>query len=80
MFKAEWCPHCTNFLPQWDQLKSEHSNKYNFVTFDSEKDKEEISSFEIQGYPTIMVKKGKEVTEYVGPNNYESVLRFIKNI
>lgn len=79
LFKAEWCPHCQKFMSQWKKLESDHSNKYNFITYDSEKNSEEIKDWPIQGYPTIMVKKGNDVMEYVGPNEYNAVLNFIKN-
>ena len=79
LFKAEWCPHCKNFMSQWEKLESDHGKKYNFITYDSNEDSEEIKNWSIQGYPTIMVKKGKDVMEYVGPNEYNAVLNFIKN-
>ena len=44
------------------------------------KNKEEIESWHIQGFPTIIVKKDKEAMEYVGPNEYNNVLNFIENI
>ena len=80
LFKAEWCPHCKNFMTQWKKLEADHGSKYNFITYDSEKNSKEIEDWPIQGYPTIMVKKGKDVMEYAGPNEYKSVLNFIKNI
>lgn len=78
LFKAEWCPHCKNFMTHWKKLESDHGNKYNFITYDSDKNSEEIKDWSIQGYPTIMVKKGNDVMEYVGPNEYNAVLNFIK--
>ena len=79
LFKAEWCPHCQNFMSQWKRLESDYGKKYNFIIYDSEKNSKEIKYWSIQGYPTIMVKKGNDVMEYVGPNEYNSVLNFIKN-
>lgn len=80
LFKADWCGHCKGFFPSWNKLKEEHSSKYNFITYDSEKNKEEIKNWNIEGFPTIIVKKGKDAMEYVGPNEYNSVLSFIENI
>jgi thiol-disulfide isomerase/thioredoxin len=80
LFKAKWCGHCQGFLPAWSKLKKEHNSKYNFITYDSDKHPEEIKSWNIEGFPTIMVKKGNEAMEYVGPNEYTSVLSFIENI
>ena len=80
LFKAEWCPHCKGFMPVWEKLIKNFSNKYDFITYDSEKNKEEISQWQVQGFPTIMVKDGKSAMEYIGPNEYNSVLNFIKNV
>ena len=80
LFKAEWCPHCQGFLPAWEKLKEDHGDKYNFVTYDGDKNEEEVKQWQIQGFPTIIVKKDEEAMEYVGPNEYNSVLSFIKNI
>ena len=80
LFKAEWCGHCIGFKNDWEKLKKEHKKKYNFITYDSDKNQEEMKSWGIQGFPTIIVKKGEEAMEYVGPNEYGSVLNFIENI
>lgn len=83
LFKADWCPHCQGFLPAWDKLKANYGKKYNFITYDGDKNKEEVESWKIQGFPTIIVKKNNkenEAMEYVGPNEYGSVLNFIENI
>ena len=80
LFKAEWCPHCKGFLPAWEKLKEDHGDNYNFVTYDGDKNEEEVKQWQIQGFPTIIVKKDNEAMEYVGPNEYNSVLSFIKNI
>ena len=52
----------------------------NFITYDSDKNQDEISQWKVQGFPTIIVKKGEEAMEYVGPNQYDSVLNFIESI
>ena len=80
LFKADWCGHCKGFLPSWKKLKEDYGSKYNFITYDSEKNKDEIKNWNIEGFPTIIVKKGKDAMEYVGPNEYNSVLSFIENI
>ena len=80
LFKAEWCGHCQGFKQDWEKLQKENKKKYNFITYDSDKNKAEMESWQIQGFPTIIVKKGEEAMEYVGPNEYNSVLSFIKNI
>jgi len=83
LFKADWCGHCAAFLPTWDKLKDEYGKKYNFITYDGDKNKEDVKSWGVNGFPTIIVKKNNnknEAMEYVGPNEYYSVLKFIENI
>tara|TARA_B100000161_G_C33512087_1_gene396854 strand:- start:654 stop:1016 length:363 start_codon:yes stop_codon:yes gene_type:complete len=80
LFKAEWCPHCKGFEPTWDKLKENHKNKYKFITYDSDKNSDKISEWKIEGFPTIIVKRGGEALEYLGPNEYNSVLEFIEHI
>lgn len=80
LFKADWCPHCTGFLPSWKKLEENHKSKYNFITYDVDKNKDKIQEWGIQGFPTILVKKGDEAHEFLGPNTYDTVLDFIENI
>ena len=46
LFKAEWCPHCKGFLPAWEKLKEDHGDNYNFVTYDGDKNEEEVKPSE----------------------------------
>ena len=80
LFKADWCGHCNGFKSTWNKLKKELSSKYTFITIDADKDKEKISSWNIQGFPTIIKKSGGNATEYVGQRDEESVRDFIKSI
>jgi thioredoxin 1 len=78
LFKAEWCPHCKMFMPTWEDLKKELGNKIEFITMDSELNANEIKSFKIQGYPTIILMVGDKAIEYVGPRDASSLKDFIK--
>ena len=77
LFKAEWCPHCIQFKNTWSNLKKHLGNKVNFVMFDDKKDADKITEFNIDGYPTLILKNGDKAIEYVGPKNFESVKEFI---
>ena len=79
LFKANWCPHCVQFLPLWEQLEKDHHKSFDFITYDSDENKEEIKQWDIKGFPTIVVKQCNNAREYVGPNDYNSVLNFLKN-
>jgi thioredoxin-like negative regulator of GroEL len=78
LFKAEWCPHCVHFKDTWSELQSNLKNKYQFKTFDSDADANKIKEWGVKGFPTIIKKQGDNVTEYVGPRDYESVRQFIE--
>ena len=80
LFKANWCGHCQNFMPTWDKLSTNFKDKYNFTKYDGDINTNEVSEYKINGFPTIIVKKGNELYEYTGKNTYESVLNFIEKI
>ena len=77
LFKADWCPHCVGFKPTWEKLEKDLGSKVKFVTYDSDKNKEEMEKFNIQGFPTIIMNAGKKSIEYVGPKDIQSVTEFI---
>ncbi len=77
LFKAEWCGHCQGFKPTWNKLKEEMKSKINFVTYDSEKNSKEIKEYNIEGFPTLIMKVGNKAIEYVGPRDEQSVKDFI---
>ncbi len=78
LFKAEWCPHCRDFKPTWNNLKSNMESKVDFVMFDSDEHASEIKQYNIEGFPTIILKAGGKAIEYVGPRDFESVKEFIE--
>lgn len=78
LFKAEWCGHCRGFKPVWEKIRKEYNDKYEFITVDSDKDKNKIDEWKITGFPTIIKKTNNSAEEYVGPRDEESVVTFIK--
>lgn len=77
LFKAEWCGHCKAFKSTWNKLKEEMKSKVSFVSYDSENNKSEISKFQIQGFPTLILLVGDKAIEYVGPRDEASIKEFI---
>jgi thioredoxin-like negative regulator of GroEL len=78
LFKAEWCGHCKGFKDTWAKISQDLSSKYNFVTVDSDKDKDLIAKWKIEGFPTIIKQTGDRAQEYVGPRDEQSVVEFIQ--
>lgn len=79
LFKAEWCGHCKAFKDDWNKLQndSELKNKINFITMDANQDAAHIKEWNIDGYPTIILKSGNKATEYSGPHKIDAIKEFI---
>ena len=77
LFYADWCGHCKGFKPTWEKLQKDLSNKFEFITMDSEKNKEEITKWDIKGFPTIIKLVGSKAEEYMGSRDEISVKKFL---
>jgi thioredoxin-like negative regulator of GroEL len=77
LFKADWCHHCKNFKSTWEKLQDDMKNKVNFVSFDADKDKKQMTNFNIQGFPTLVLKQKNKAIEYVGERDLNSLKEFI---
>ena len=78
LFKAEWCPHCVNFKETWDFLQKDMKGKVNFIAYDADKDKDIIKKYNVEGFPTLMLKTKDKVIEYVGERNIDGIKQFVK--
>jgi thiol-disulfide isomerase/thioredoxin len=79
LFKAEWCGHCKKFKSTWDKIKSENENKLRFNSYDSDQtlDTKYFKKYDIQGFPTLILKKDDKVIEYTNKMDEELILKFI---
>lgn len=78
LFKAEWCGHCKAFKPVWNELNKKYKSKYTFKTFDADKNKNDIQKWNIEGFPTIMLKnKDGQVIEFRGSRDIETLSDFL---
>lgn len=80
LYYANWCPHCHNFMPEWNKLIKMLNNngikteQYDYVKNPSPADKEKIG-----GFPTIkLFYKGKSTELNRGTAN--EMFNNIKNI
>jgi thiol-disulfide isomerase/thioredoxin len=82
LVKAEWCGHCRNFKPVWEQLQHKiPQDKMNVVTLDSEADKQFISRIKtLNGFPSLyfVPPKGKGTAMmYGGSRDFVSVVDYV---
>jgi thiol-disulfide isomerase/thioredoxin len=78
LFKAEWCGHCQHFKPVWNGLQNKYKNKYNFITYDYEKNSKEMKEWKVNSFPTIYFKNGNNATQYDGSRDIDSIVTFIE--
>lgn len=85
MFSVEWCPHCKDAKPIWDDFVKEHTDKsfngktVNFVRVDCDKDSALADKYGVSGYPTIKLDKGDSVIEYKSKPSNDTLLSFLQS-
>lgn len=62
LIKAEWCPHCTNYLPTYDQYSVKYPD-ISFVILEVTKNENLVKqwsqlvnpAYEVSGFPTVVL-------------------------
>lgn len=85
-FNADWCPHCRKAKPEWQNLKSMYSggktiNGYsiNFIEV-SDKQKDLIEKFNVEGFPTIKLVKGNQIIEFDAKPDVKTLEQFLTTV
>lgn len=86
IFKAEWCGHCQKAMPEFKKLMDaspltlKSGEKVTVRMLDADADKDAISAvgYKVRGYPTLLIQKGKEFTEYPGERTHQAVMDFLE--
>jgi len=86
-FETEWCPHCKKSKPIWNEFKAkfEDSAKINnytllFSEVDCDTDEAKANEFDVQGFPTIKMRKDNEIIEYDAKPNANTLENFVKTV
>jgi thiol-disulfide isomerase/thioredoxin len=80
LFKAEWCGHCVKLKPTWEKLEEKFNNKFNFITYDADKDTKLFEKYKVEAFPTIIIQDGSHKKEYDGPRDMESLESLFNNL
>lgn len=86
LFHADWCGHCTSFMPEWKQLEAKFKNdpSVSLNSFESSDPKfsrnAKINGAQIQGFPTIRIKIGEQETEYNDERSSAALSRAIEDL
>ncbi|GMI09619.1 hypothetical protein TrLO_g6565 [Triparma laevis f. longispina] len=77
-FYQEWCGHCKNMKPTYDQLSKEYYNNAGVVIADVNcgSEPELCEAYGVTGYPTIKYWVKGEENDYGGGRDYDSLKTF----
>lgn len=87
LFHADWCGHCKQFMPVWDEL-SKHNETQDNVVFikaecgkpnENDEHKNMMEKYDIKGYPTLMVfnNKDEKPHEYTDERNKNAIEQYM---
>ena len=89
-FFADWCPHCKKAKPIVDEIKNKYDKRtINFHTInvtyvdctnETQESKRLLEQYEVEGFPTIFLKIGKNVTKYEESPSKDELSKFIEKI
>ena len=78
LYYAEWCGHCKNFKPEWENLKAALDDLgVSHNEYEDDMNKEEIKAAQVEGFPTIRIKVDKNEFDYSGPRTAPAILDYI---
>jgi thiol-disulfide isomerase/thioredoxin len=84
--KADWCGHCKKAAPEFNKLVGaspitlKDGSKATVKILDADKDKSEVSKYNIKGFPSILIVDGQTITEYPGERTKEGVVDFLNSM
>ena len=84
-FYTDWCPHCKDSRPAWDDFKSTigeggiNDHNVNFYEVNCEENTDLANKFKIESYPTIKMVLGNQIIEYDAKPNVDTLTQFVQS-
>jgi thiol-disulfide isomerase/thioredoxin len=84
MFRADWCPHCKRFAPEWERFKSAIASDRAIAAIEYDAGtpaaKAKETALNVMGYPTIVVEHRGVVKTYSGPRTASALLEYCRSM
>jgi thiol-disulfide isomerase/thioredoxin len=91
MFHVDWCPHCKNSLPTYDEFASKYNGKVingyklkvvklNCTDDEDPQIKSALDKYNIEGYPTITLSKNGELISFDAQPEMETLEQFVNEV
>ena len=81
LFAADWCPHCVDYKPTWQEIiqnaKKKNENRVRFVTVDCTDKNPYHGKYEIEGYPTVVAITPSGSKHITNRNTLEEIVQSI---
>lgn len=83
--KADWCGHCKSAAPEFEKLVSsspitlKDGSTAKVKMLDADKDKSELSQYDVKGFPTVLFMNNGKSTEYPGPRTSEDIIEYLNS-
>lgn len=79
LYHTNWCGHCKNFMPIWDEFTKQNTHDVLTDKVDCEQHRNICSEVGTVGFPTVMLfKTNGDKVEYVGPRTIDDLNEFLK--
>jgi len=78
-FFADWCGHCRNMQPLWDELKTD--DRFEWCGINCSEDTSVASKYDVRSFPTIKAfKNGKDVSTFSDSRTVDNFRAFLSKI
>jgi thiol-disulfide isomerase/thioredoxin len=86
LYYADWCPHCKSIKPEFSSFSNNGSGtiKINgkvvgLHMVEADKDAEKAKGKPVKGYPTFLLEKNGQFTEFSGERNAAGWKKFLED-